>query len=171
MSVLLPEKIGEFADPQSPEAYFFFPAALEQHILDPGTLDPNDPHTAALAVRNARIPDQAGVVALSSAELAAYDLVSARLDGNNLAIGPSVKRAVEQVSRRVVDDGLIALSFTNGLVKIVAEVTDSRHAAWDNSYRVIGGRAFKFLGLEAPTYEIEDIKPEETMLMPPRRYY
>ncbi len=143
-------QVGEFANPEQREAYFFFPQAIEKGILNTGELEPNLPCEAANKVRNAQIPAQAGTVDLSSNEMAAYDLVAGRYDGNKLIIGPTFKDGVEKDSRRIVREGLLTLSFADsGIVKVIAEITDPQSAQWQSKYRNV-----RFLGLEAPTLEI-----------------
>lgn len=173
IDIPLPEKIGEFADPQSPEAYFFFPAAVEKQILDIEELDYNDPVKAAMAVRNAQIPDKAGVVGRPSLSVVegAYDLVPALRHGDKLIVGHGFKSAVDSESRLVRDDGLIVFSDMNGTVKVVAESVDPRRVAFNRDYRQIGERAFKFLGLEAPVFEISDVQPDKAVLQLPPRYF
>ncbi len=171
MAYILPEQVGEFIDPRSPEAYLFFPAAVDNDILNPAALNPNDPHLAAMATRNGQIPAEAGTIELSASELAAYDLVSARPEGDRVVIGPSMKSGVDSRSRLVRNDGLLTLSTTSGIVKLVAEVTDPRRAVWNHDYARIGERAFKFLGIDAPVYEIVELQADQTILSPYRRIY
>lgn len=160
-------QLGEFANPDQRDAYFFFPHAIEKGILNTDELEPNLPCEAAQRVRNAQIPAQAGTVELSNEEIAAYDLVAGRYEGNRLIIGPTFKDGVEKDSRKIVREGLLTLSFADsGLVKVVAEIADSQSAEWATKYRVIGKHAVRFLGLEAPTLEITNMDSDSAVATP-----
>ena len=162
-------QIGEFANPESGDAYFFYPHALEKGILDIDQLDPNEPHQAAMMIRNGKIPAQAGTIALRGDSVAAYDLVSGKLDGNDLRIGPSHKNSVDRQSRNVLSDGLLTLSYADGgLVKVIAEISNANTSEWNVSYRNMGAQAIKYLGVDAPVFEVEEILSEVTIAKPRR---
>lgn len=164
-------QVGEFADPQSAGAYFFFPVAIENEIIDVDELNPSNPQDAALAVRNGQIPTQAGTIELSPSELAAYDLVSAKKRGDDLIIGPSPKSGVDKESRLIYASGLLTLSYESGIVKVVAEAVPPKRAIWSPDYAKIGARAFRFLGIHAPVYDITDLQSDETVLSPIKRVH
>lgn len=151
-------QVGEFASPDSREAYFFCPQAIEKGILDIGQLNPNSPQEAALKVRNNQIPAQAGSIELPSNELAAYDLVSGIFEGNKLTIGPSFKDGVEKDSRDIRREGLLTLTYVeSGLIKVIAEVATPQKSEWAGRYRQIGNQAVRFFGVDAPVFELDQI--------------
>lgn len=160
-------QVGEFVNPESGEAYFFYPHALEKGILDMNQLEPNNVHEANLMISNGKIPTQAGIVKLSSKELAAYDLVSGKLEGGNLIVGPSHKTGVDTDTRNVLQDGLLTYSYENGeLVKVIAEVLDNNIAEWSSSCRIMGSQAIRYFGIDAPIFEVSEITENITVAKP-----
>lgn len=160
-------QLGEFANPESGDAYFFFPHAVEKGILDVDQLDPNSPQDAALRVRNAQMPTQAGTVFLGNKEIAAYDLVSGKFSDGRFVIGPSHKDNVNTLTREIEDEGFLTLSSADGsLIKVIAEITNSKKAEWSNKYSRVGELAVKFFGLEAPTLEVVDMRNDCTVARP-----
>lgn len=131
--------------------------AVEKGAVDPSSLEPHDPHMAALSLRNGLMPDQAGSVLLPGGQIGAYDLTSLQVEGSRLVIGPSDKSAVKKEERDIVAPGALTLSSPNGLVKVIGVVELSERAHWGSAFKRAGCVALRMFGIESPGYEIDDI--------------
>jgi len=153
--------------------YLPLPVALAIGRLDVDALDPHDPQSASLMVRNGLIPDQAGTFELPGDKLAAFDLVDGELKKDGLDILPTSKQAVDTESRRVQGGKLIVLTFADeDIVRPVAEVAPALKADWDRSFTRVGRCAVRPLGMNAPFYAIQEVRGNgEIKSSLPKRYF
>ena len=145
--------------PQAESLYFHVFSAMQLGKLDLDSLNPHNPQTANMMVQNGLIPDQAGSMVLPGDKLGVYDLVDGVLAGDELRVFPTDKSAVDKTSRQIQKySGLVVLSnIESGTIKLVAEIFDPSKSDWNQSLRNVGNCALRPLGIDAPTYEVDEL--------------
>ncbi len=136
-----------------------------------------NPSLAALAIANGKMPEAGGLISVNNDERPshAYDLVGGELEGNKLRLLPADKSAVDEQTDRILQPGLITLSDRNE-VKIIGKAVDTKTLEWDKTLRRHSrfnsqGILVVMLGLDALTYEIDELEGESVVTKPRTKLY
>lgn len=135
----MPEIIRPLLEIGSPEVqrpYFPFLEAVQRRIIDLGSVAVEHFSTPiGVLMGNGIVPSHknGGIVELIEGEDEVLAVDHVRVTDavkGGLVIGPSAKADVEKLTGKVCDAGLITLSSTKGLVKIIAMVIGAERAEW-----------------------------------------
>jgi hypothetical protein len=167
----------------SHKQYLPYPAAVEIGILPHNELKPRmSPQDAALRILNGYMPIGAGLVELPNQELAAFDLVAARIRKPDITVLPTYKEAVDDDNDAILQEGLVILSSRKGWMKAVGLVRVGDNSAWNNNgcpetkstyhnTNLSGVIRFLPFGLDSEKYEISDIGSDGQITAAKQRRY
>lgn len=175
------DRIGKPASDPT-DAYLPFLSAVERGLRNPEDLavEPTTPIGHDIAKGHIPNPQKAGVVAVGG-ELLAIDLVGIERWGQQAVFYPIPKTAVDRKGR-IVQEGAVIVSNTEGRVRVIGHTIDLRENPWRAERLKRQGRVSPFphkrnslamhiLGLDALDFEAQTVSDTGHQIAIPRRRY
>jgi len=173
----LPNTIGE--KPSNPaDAYLPFPVAMNRGIPVIDEEKVHDPINAFRMFQNGYMADQGGLINLSRGHegfdpdnVCGLDLLRSYVDQDGervLASAP--KSAVDKRDDRVLQSGLLTLTYPSGLIKVIGLSLASEANPWLRKGREKKVATY-MLGLEAIVLEIADVVGDQVKTRRRNRLY
>lgn len=156
MNNIIENGIGQSPENLS-EAYLLFPDATKRGALNLDEVVYHSVQDASMQAINGLMPKQGAVVNLPGRGIGAIDLVAVRKVDQKIEIAPTSKTDVLKRTGHMNGEGVLALYFPDGTIKLFAAAIEIRRG-WDK--RTIGNFAIHNFALESliveRTGEIED---------------
>lgn len=168
MSRINPEYIGKVAEDIN-QAYLPFLVWRETNNM-PRDVTVHAPQDASIDVANGRLPDSGGVINFDKQGIGAVDLLAIRKNTvNEFHILPTQKKAVDEETDKIVDEGGIVLTWADeGRLRIFALAMESKKN-WQT--RSIGGIAIQSLGLDAIDCNISEYDKNTGLIVAHKRTF